>query len=369
MERIRINPRPNWEALVESIGFTHHTFDEFIYWDETTCYQFTAQEIEEIEKATNEIESLCMELVDFVIRRRCYSRLNIPEYAWPLIEHSWRNKERAFYGRLDISYDGIHPPKLLEYNADTSLCILEASLVQKQWLEQVGLSGHQMNSIHERLVPLWSQLEGSLIHLTCRNNAPWLMPTINYVGKSMNEAGHTFKHIFVQDVLWNGKKYLDLDHEEIKILFKITPWEWMLEEVFDRLLNNKIRVIEPAWKMILSNKAMLVLLWELFPGHPNLLPTFFDPKKLVGNYVKKPYLGREGSNITLQSGEYSITTDGNYGNGAYIYQQAHLLPNFEGHFPMIGSWLVGGESAGIIIREDSTPITRGISRVVPHYYI
>ncbi len=369
MERIRINPRPDWKAQVESLGFTHHTYDDFIFWDESTCYVFRAHEIEEIQRATNEIESLCMELVDFVIRKRCYHRLNIPESAWPLIEHSWRNDEHPVYGRFDLSYDGIHPPKLLEYNADTPLCLLEASLVQKQWLEQVGISGHQMNSIHERLVSIWGRLEGSKIHLTCRNNAPWLMYTMNYIGKTMNQAGYSYKHIFVQDVLWDGKKYIDQDHEEIEILFKLTPWEWMLDEVYDRLLKNKTRVIEPAWKMILSNKGMLVLLWELFPGHPNLLPAYFEPKNLVGDYVKKPLLGREGANITLNYGENTLSTDGNYGGGAYIYQQTHLLPNFDNYFPVIGSWLIGGESAGLIIREDNSPITRAISRLIPHYYL
>ncbi len=369
MERIRIKPRQNWETQVESLGFTHHTYDEFIFWDEATCYEFKAREIEEIQAATNRIELLCMELVDFVIRRRCYHRLNIPEYAWPLIEHSWRNNEPSFYGRLDLSYDGVHPPKLLEYNADTPLCLLEASLIQKQWLEQVELQGHQMNTIHERLVALWSRLEVSNIHLTCRNNAPWLMYTINYIGKTMSAAGHSFKHIFVQDVLWNGKKYLDQDHEEIEILFKLTPWEWMLEEVFNRILDNKIRVIEPAWKMILSNKGFLVLLWELFPAHPNLLPSFFEPNKLVGDYIKKPLLGREGRNITLHHAGNTFSTEGNYGNGPYMYQQTHLLPNFENNFPLIGSWVIGGESAGIIVREDNSPITSGICRLVPHYYV
>ena len=44
--------------------------------------------------------------------------------------------------------------------------------------------------------------------------------------------------------------------------------------------------IEPVWKMMLSNKAILPVLWELFPGHPNLLPSFFD--RQGGTYVKKP---------------------------------------------------------------------------------
>lgn len=368
MERIRINPRPEWEAQVEALGFTHHTINNKIFWNEHACYHLTIKEIEEIQKATNEIERLCLELVDHVISQRTYYRLNIPESAWPLIEFSWKNKEDPLIGRLDLCYDGIHPPKLYEYNADTPLCLLETSLIQKHWLEEVGLSGHQMNTIQERLVKAWSRLGSGRVHLTCRNSAPWLLETINYMTNALARAGLDFKHIYVEEVRWNGRYYLDKENEPIETLFKITPWEWMLEEVFDRLLNSKTRVIEPAWKMILSNKGFLVLLWELFPDHPNLLPAFFDPKYLNGEYVKKPLLGREGHNISLNTESCSITTEGAYGNGAYVYQQAHLLPNFDGNFPVIGSWLIDGESSGIIIREDDTPITRGASRVVPYFY-
>ena len=39
-------------------------------------------------------------------------------------------------------------------------------------------------------------------------------------------------------------------------------------------------MIEPSWKLILGNKAILPLLWEMFPEHKNLLPAYFmDPIK------------------------------------------------------------------------------------------
>ena len=34
--------------------------------------------------------------------------------------------------------------------------------------------------------------------------------------------------------------------------------------------------IEPLWKLIMSNKAILPLLWEMFPNHPNLVPAYYD---------------------------------------------------------------------------------------------
>lgn len=42
---------------------------------------------------------------------------------------------------------------------------------------------------------------------------------------------------------------------------------------------KEIDSIEPAWKLVLGNKAILPLLWEMFPDHKNLLPAYFiDPR-------------------------------------------------------------------------------------------
>ncbi len=367
MERLLIKSRDNWEAQVESLGFYNHTNNAKVYWHENACYSFTVKEIEEIEKSSNEIEHLCMELVDHVIRLGSYDRLKIPKSAWPLIEASWIKKEKPLYGRLDLCYDGTHPPKLFEYNADTPLCLLETSLVQKQWLEQVGIRGYQMNTIHNRLVAGLSKLVRGQVHLTCRNNAPWLLETINYIKNCLTDAGLSSKHIFIDKVRWNGKQYIDQEAEIIETLFKLSPWEWMLDDVYDRLLQTQMHVIEPAWKMILSNKGFLVLLWELFPEHPNLLPAYFDQKNLAGNYVRKPLLGRYGENISLVTADKSISIGGQYDKGDYVYQKAHLLPNFDGNFPLIGSWIIDGRSSGILIREDDTPITQSHSRLVPYF--
>jgi hypothetical protein len=80
------------------------------------------------------------------------------------------------------------------------------------------------------------------------------------------------------------------------------PWEWMFRDAFrEKLAQAATRWIEPPWKAILSNKGMLALSWEMFPGHPNLLPAFFedDPNALsLGpSFVRKPLLSREGVNI------------------------------------------------------------------------
>ncbi|HSZ87188.1 MAG TPA: glutathionylspermidine synthase family protein, partial [Puia sp.] len=125
--------------------------------------------------------------------------------------------------------------------------------------------------------------------------------------------------------------------------------------------------IEPAWKMILSNKAILPILWELYPHHPNLLPAYFEENNME-EFVKKPILSREGANISIISNGRTIeSTEGEYGKEGFIYQEYFPLPVFNGNnYPLIGSWIIGQEPAGIGIRESNQLITDNISRFIPH---
>jgi len=150
----------------------------------------------------------------------------------------------------------------------------------------------------------------------------------------------------------------------------------MQEEFSDNLGKNNIRWIEPPWKSIISNKALLPMLWKMFPNHPNLLPAFFEDElhqaKDIPRLVKKPIFSREGANISFlenQSGLFlpeSNSSNGPYGEEGYIYQAAHMLPQFGNNHTLIGSWLVDDQAAGISMREDSGPITQDMSRFMPH---
>jgi glutathionylspermidine synthase len=109
-------------------------------------------------------------------------------------------------------------------------------------------------------------------------------------------------------------------------------------------------------------------LWELFDGHPNLLPASFDRKGVPGEYVRKPLFSREGGNVTICSGGETIENPGSYGADGWIYQAYAPLPRFDGNHAVIGSWVINGEAAGIGIREDTGPITTNASRFLPHFF-
>ena len=374
MERIVTPPRFDWQEKVESYGMTYHTIDDQVYWDETAYYDFTSGEIDELEEATNELHELCIQAAEHVISRKLYDRLHIPPQAVPLIERSWENDDPSIYGRFDLAYDGYSPPKLLEYNADTPTALLEASVIQWFWLKDRFPEADQFNSIHEKLIDGWRGLKPYLeepLYFGCVKDAPEDLGNLEYLRDTAIQAGLQTEMLYMEDIGFDSinSQYVDTDDRAIASLFKLYPWEWLMSEFFGRYLERSGTVmIEPAWKMILSNKGILPILWELNPRHPNLLEASFDAGHFRDNFVSKPLLSREGANISIHSSGTSQEFEGSYGGKGTIYQELAAIPVFSGNYPVIGSWVICGEAAGIGIREDSSRVTTNASRFVPHLF-
>ncbi|TAK95310.1 MAG: glutathionylspermidine synthase family protein, partial [Verrucomicrobia bacterium] len=141
------------------------------------------------------------------------------------------------------------------------------------------------------------------------------------------------------------------------------------EEFSQHLAHEAVQFIEPTWKMLLSNKGLLPILWELFPEHPNLLPAFDEAAPLGESFIRKPKLSREGSNVAWHEGGVVVEeTGGEYGEEGHVYQALAPLPEFDGNHPVFGVWVVDHEAAGLGIREDSKRITGNLSRFVPHFF-
>ncbi|HCT79225.1 MAG TPA: glutathionylspermidine synthase, partial [Micromonosporaceae bacterium] len=125
--------------------------------------------------------------------------------------------------------------------------------------------------------------------------------------------------------------------------------------------------LEPAWKMLLSNKALLAVLWELFPGHELLLPAYLDSPRHLTEYVAKPLLGREGANVRIVTEAGESATNGIYGTEGWCYQEFRALPRLDGNHVVLGSWVIDNAAAGLGIRESASLITDAHARFLPHY--
>ena len=372
MRRILTTPRHHWQERLESLGFGYHSIDE-VYWDETAYYEFDLQEINQLEKATAELWQMYLVAVEHVITKNLFFKFHIPEWFRNSIIESWEQDFPSIYGRFDLGFDGVNI-KLLEFNADTPTSLFEGSVAQWHWLQEKFSDHDQFNSIHEKLIDYWKYLKPFLksndVHFASLTNIEDVT-NVEYMRDCASQAGLETSYIPVENIGWaeDIKEFIDENGEIMKSIFKLYPYEWILEENFGKKIAeniNKTQWIEPAWKILASSKAMLPVLWELYPNHPLLLESYFEPRHLL-NYAKKPIYSREGANISLFKNHIPIEQNsGVYGKEGYIYQQYFDLPNFSGNYPVIGSWIIGQEAAGIGVRESVNLITNNQSRFVPH---
>lgn len=375
MNRRTIEPRANWAAEVQKLGLVYCYTGDKPYWDESVYYEFTSAEVDRLEAATIELQRICLEAGQHIIDRNRFAELGIPIAAIDPIRKSWDAEPPAIYGRFDLAYDG-HDIKLLEYNADTPTALLEASVIQWYWLQARFPGADQFNSLHEKLVAKWKDLkpylESPLYFGHADQGTGEDLMTVTYLADTAIEAGLSTQILQMDQIGWNPTlHFVDLQDRPIKSIFKLYPWEWMIHEEFGGHAIEQywsVIWIEPIWKMMWSNKGLLAILWELFPNHPNLLPTYFRAPPDLTSYVKKPLLSREGANVSIVTPSGTTTTPGDYGEEGYVYQALAPIPSLDGNHPILGSWVIDGEPAGVGIRESTDPVTTNTSRFVPHVF-
>jgi glutathionylspermidine synthase len=387
MLRKEFQHRPAWQERCAEVGFDFYNIpshDGSPYWREGVGYELTSTQVDYLDDSTTELHAMCMDLVREIVGSGNYPvEYGLSEEVKTVIERSWRRGDKHLYGRFDLAFDG-HTAKMLEYNADTPTGLLEASVAQWNWVEEVeGIPNRdQFNSIHEKLIGRWGVVGASVavmprIHFAAMHDAgreDW--GNLEYLMDTAVQAGIDASLLSIEDVGWDGVHFVDLNNRPIVGMFKLYPWEWMVADGFGRKVMDAATIwIEPSWKMLLSNKVLLPLLWNKHKGHALLVPAQFDTgqKPCSGKWVHKPMLAREGANITMIDGGVSHALTGSDFNPAYdqkyVFQEWVDLPRFDRNYPVVGSWVIGDESAGIGIREDCNQVTGNDSHFVPHYTV
>lgn len=385
MKRVLLPERPQWQQSHQDIGFDYYNLpstDGSIYWSEGVAYEFHLKQIEALEDAANELHGMCVDLAADLIQRGNYpDYFHLPEAAIPLIESSWHQQSPMLYGRFDFAYDG-HHIKMLEYNADTPTGVLEASVAQWLWVEQVENIPHrdQFNSIHEDLIERWQQIfkKGQTVHFTATDAAgreDW--GNLEYLLDTAYQAGLNVCELSIENLGWDGQHFVDLHHQKIEQIFKLYPWEWIWQEPFSQFMQPTTHWIEPCWKMLLSNKALLVELWKRHPNHPLLLESHYyqSHQHYAGKWARKPILAREGANIhTIQNNIDCGAASGSfffedYDQSGYIMQRWCDTPLHDGMLATMGLWMVGDRCSGLSIREDIYDVIGNDAHFAAHYFI
>lgn len=379
--------RPDFIQQLEGIGMNYWNApsgpDNLPYWQEGVMYAFSETQVDRIQDATQDLHNMCIEMVSQMVKSGDYPEyFKLNERDIPLIEQSWRLKEPSLYGRFDLVQQCDGSLKMLEYNGDTPVSILECSVGQWHYLEQIKNLPNgqpvpqelrtQYNLIDETLTETWQKRfsPGSLIHFAASGGFRHEdFGNLVYLMDNALRSGMTVKEIQMEQIgLTPENRFVDLEDVEIRDLFKLYPWEWITEEEFGKnIIDAPTRWMEPAWKMLLSNKAMLIKLWEMFPNHPNLLASFTENHRPKGGkYAKKAIHGREGSNIyvsqfcsgeeltSLAQGSHVVPE---YDHWGYMYQQWVDIPSHDGYYPILGSWIIGDKACGMSVREDKNLVT------------
>ncbi|KAF4476837.1 putative acid--amine ligase YgiC [Colletotrichum fructicola] len=399
MRRIPVQKRPNHTRPVQSQGLV---FADLVapgasepYWPDDRYYSFTEEEIHLLEGAAKDVFAMCCEAADYLTENQDIITKDIAVPAFALSEIKSRGIE-SLHGA----------PKFYEFNADTPTSLLEAGSIQWLWLEQTGNGSDQHNSITEKLITAWQR------NLTHIQQTLGHKPVVHFaVGEGESSGEDAFNVMFLMDTCqqagWQTKaltveeisvskndgRFYDANGDHLDVIFKLYPWEFMVQEAFAQSCfqdMGKIGLqdeagnyvggtiwIEPPYKMLWSNKSIFAILWRLFKDDPRgkwLLPTYVNeaPSSMT-SFARKPIFAREGADVVLQRDGKVIqdASTGDYGAEGYVVQELALLPEFRAadgntYYPVIGLWFIDGDPAGMGIREDRTPITTNTSVFIPH---
>lgn len=347
------------------------------YWAEDACYAFTSQQIADLRQSAAQLTSLVLEAIDHAITWGKLSQLGIPAFLHPAIRDSWDRDDPCVYMRLDLAYDGLHPPQLLEVNGQTPTSLIEAAIAQWHWLEDRLSAGllppepTQWNTIHEGLLEQWSYIKARGVERVHFSSAALDedMATVTYLRDLAQEAGIGSSYLTVEQLGVSGDAahLLDPFGWPIKQLMWLWPFEFAWESPeAHTLASTQTRFIEPLWKAVTSSKGLLALLHDLFPEHPLVLLASLEPGRLGGRVVSKPLYSREGQNVALPG---QPPTPGDYSDLPRLEQRYTELPTFppDGpRYPVLGVWVAGDEVCGLGVREGQGRVTDNRASFVPH---
>ena len=379
---------PVEHAYISANGYAINKTDQYQY------FTISKSAEQELIHATNELHLMYLHATDKVLKNdSLLRRFNIPEILWPRLRLSWKNqRHQSITGRLDFCMDerGL---KVYEYNADSASCHTEAGLILQKWAHQGGVKKgtdpgrHLLSGLSE----VWKHSNAKpFVHLMQDHDQEENYHAL-FMQRTLSQAGFETRILRGLDNLHWDKRGRLIDHEgqRVTCVWKTWAWETVLEQLrqeseeqtfappirtghpdndvrlIDVLLRPEMIVFEPLWTAIPSNKAILPVLWSLFPHHRYLLEATFELNEQFtqNGYAIKPIAGRRGSNIELINHEEQTLdkTTGQFAEQENIYQQLWCLPEIAGQRVQICTFTVGGHYGGACLRSDTSLVIKGES--------
>jgi len=380
--------KPLSKEYLESIGFYWHTDKDMSDYVDNKVVVITPEMAENYANAVNELYDMFVEAAQYVIDNNLFYELDIPFNLVDIIKESWENDVHwHLYGRFDLA-GGINKPiKLIEFNADTPTALFESSIIQWALLKANGIDeGMQFNFIYEairdnfkRLATLdenidnfdevyegWKILFSSVKGNLEEENTTRLLQSI------AEEAGWNTEFAYIDEIEFSDEGVF-FEGEKYEFLFKLIPWETIaieepeLAEIMTNIVKNKQAIfLNPAYTLLFQSKGIMKILWDLYPNHPLLLETSFEPLENKKQVIK-PTLAREGANIEIidENKEVLAKEEGEYNNFKKVYQEfVELEKDEEGNYYQAGVFFAY-EACGLGYRKGGL-ILNNLSKFVGH---
>ena len=436
MKALKVLCRPDWQTHIRENAYQSNVLSDAQqqYWVEALpqpfAIQFKTNEEAAIATATEMLWDMCVEFIDWfftdqtlgTVHQRL-AALKIPQAYWKSIQNSWERtgpiEDLSLHTRFDLVMTEEGQIKLLEINGETPLLGAE-TIYQWNWYVDYKLNYHhsahplpddasQFNDFWDRTAEQWRKIAEDynlketgisfLVDEELEEDLEMAMQLIQILHDEVDSDIHTqivYLRALKDDVGMNVQMGIGLDesghfidqfNEKISVLWKMYDWSDIQNDMENdgatallvhQLEQGEVKILEPLWKQVLSNKGAMALMWQQFKDsdyRQYLLETYFDRDLSIENtklqldiHVKKPLLGMEGVGISIESGMGSLENRETlgYGREGYIIQEYVELPQAFGYHYMIGSWAIDGVASGIILRGDTAKITGRHCLIIPH---
>ncbi|RXK14396.1 glutathionylspermidine synthase [Halarcobacter mediterraneus] len=383
--------QPLTNEYLESIGFVWHTDEDNTSYIANEVVEISEEEANAYYEATNELYDMFCEAGEYVIENDLFHELNIPFNLVEMIKESWENDVHwHLYSRFDLAggIDG-KPIKLIEFNADTPTSLFETAIIQWALLKANNLNeASQFNNLYDalkdnfkRIITLDSDIEkfeeyysklGWKILFSSISGLPEDENTTKLLQHLANEAGFDTDFEFIDKVDFSDDGIFKED-KNFEFWFKLIPWEDIAIDESELALllteivkEKKAIIFNPAYTLMFQSKGFMKILWDLYPNHPLLLETSFEPLENK-KQVEKRCFGREGANTKIinADGSIDVETDGEYEGHKAIYQEFVELPrDEEGNYYQAGVFYAY-EASGLGFRRGEK-ILNNMSKFVGH---
>jgi glutathionylspermidine synthase len=375
---------------LESLGFVWHTDSDETSYISDTLVVLSEAEAEAYYEATNTLYDMYIEAAEHVVENNLFHQIGIPFNLVEVIKESWENDVHwHLYGRFDLAggLDG-KPIKLLEFNADTPTALFETAIVQWAMLKKNNLEeASQFNALYEALVDNFKRLvtleedvsafeeryDGWNFLFTSVKGNSEEENTVRLLQHIATEAGFNTEFAYIDEIEFSAEEGIFYQDKNYELWFKLIPWEDIALEESDLAMlltsiikNQKAIIFNPAYTLLFQSKGLLKILWDLYPNHPLLLESSFEP--LQGKkQVKKPVFGREGGSVTIldEDAQNIEHVEGDYDNHKMVYQAyTELVTDTQGESYQAGVFYAY-EACGLGFRKGGK-ILNNMSKFVGH---